>query len=210
MGGRNLLDIIARNEAITITWLKSYLKFGTDRPLWAFAADELQAINILGKHGNVIDKNLRHSVFLQSWTSARTDLPKDLNDLMKVALERDVKMEGLAFSREVMRSLPIWYHIKSTAKRGIFNRGKEVECLKRRHKVVSVGEAEALARRLDAQGHRSRSDCVCQSCTLTRVVCAGCSSPHACFSKARTLLNTLPDKWNPLAPQPEDYEEEDE
>ncbi|KAK6988349.1 hypothetical protein R3P38DRAFT_2454366, partial [Favolaschia claudopus] len=157
------------------------------------------------------------NVFLQSWTSARTELPKDLNDLMKVALERDVKMEGLAFSREVMRSLPIWYHIRSTAKRGIFNRGTQVECLKRRHKVltvVSVGEAEALARRLDVQGHRSRSDCVCQSCTLTRTVCAGCSSPHACFTKARALLNTLPesepDKWNPLVPQPEDYEGEAE
>src|ERR1700761_2039011 len=46
MGGRNLLDIVARNEAITATWLRSYLDFGPSRPLWGFAADELIALSI--------------------------------------------------------------------------------------------------------------------------------------------------------------------
>jgi hypothetical protein len=32
VGGKNLLDIIARNEAIAVTWLKTYL-IGPDRPL---------------------------------------------------------------------------------------------------------------------------------------------------------------------------------
>jgi hypothetical protein len=40
MGGRNLMDIIACNEAISATWLKSYLDLGPARPLWGFAADE--------------------------------------------------------------------------------------------------------------------------------------------------------------------------
>ncbi|KAJ6533195.1 hypothetical protein B0H19DRAFT_965220, partial [Mycena capillaripes] len=137
IGGRNLLDIVARNEAITVTWLKSYLKHGPDRPLWAFAADELQALNILGKYENVIDENLRLSVFLQSWNSKRSKLPKDLNDLMKVALKHDVKIEGLAFTREIQRGLTIWYHIKSTANRGAFNRGTETICLKSKHRVVT-------------------------------------------------------------------------
>jgi hypothetical protein len=43
VGGKNLLDIVARNEAIAITWLKTYLSFGPDRPLWCFVADELLA-----------------------------------------------------------------------------------------------------------------------------------------------------------------------
>lgn len=200
LGGGDLLDIVAHNEAITITWLKSYLRFGLDRPMWAFVADELQAINILGNLDTVVDKHLRLNVFLQSWSSKHTKLLKDLDDLMKTALERDAKMEGLAFAREVMRGLPIRYHFKSQSDRGVFNRGEETKCLK------EVGETETLARRLDTAGHRNRRNCTCQACNTTRTECAECRSPHACFSRARFLLNTLPDKWNPLAPQPEDYE----
>ncbi|KAJ7782274.1 hypothetical protein DFH07DRAFT_949069 [Mycena maculata] len=48
VGGKNLLDIIARNEAIAITWLKTYLSFGPDRPLWCFVADEILAKKAVG------------------------------------------------------------------------------------------------------------------------------------------------------------------
>jgi hypothetical protein len=167
VGGRNLLDIVAHNEAITITWLKSYLKFGPDRPIWAFAADELQAINILGNLDTVIDRNLCVNVFLQSWNSKRTKLPKDLDNLMKTALEHNTKMDGLAFAREVMRGMPIWYHFKSRTDRGAFNRGQETNCLKNKHKIRTVGDTENLARRLDTPGHRNRRNCACQACHLT-------------------------------------------
>lgn len=40
-GGRALVDIKTRNKAINVMWLKSYLKFGLDRPLWAYIADSL-------------------------------------------------------------------------------------------------------------------------------------------------------------------------
>ncbi|KAJ6548853.1 hypothetical protein B0H19DRAFT_855805, partial [Mycena capillaripes] len=176
-------------------WLKSYLKHGPDRPLWAFAADE-----------NVINENLHLSVFLQSWNSKRSKLPKDLNDLMKVALKHDVEIEGLAFRREIQRGLTIWYHIKSTANCGAFNRGTETICLKSKHKVVTVGETETLARRLATVGHISRRNCSCPACTQTRIECSTCISSHKCYMRARFLLNTLEDKWNPLRPQPEDYE----
>ncbi|KAJ7108888.1 hypothetical protein C8R43DRAFT_862258, partial [Mycena crocata] len=43
-GGRNLLDIVARNEAISITWLKSYLTFGKDRALWTYVTDEILSV----------------------------------------------------------------------------------------------------------------------------------------------------------------------
>ncbi|KAJ7150051.1 hypothetical protein C8R43DRAFT_887526, partial [Mycena crocata] len=210
MGGRDLLDIVARNEAITITWIRSYLRFGPDRPLWAFVADELQALNILGTHEKVVDKNLRLNVFLQSWNSKRTDLPHDLNELMKVAMKRDVKMEGLAFERETIRKINIWYHFRSTASRGIFNRGQATICLKTKHRIQTVGDTEVLARRLDAAGHHNRRNCACAACTITRTECGDCSSPHECFVKARTLLDSLQGKWNPLNQQPEDYEADDQ
>ncbi|KAJ7656481.1 hypothetical protein DFH06DRAFT_974827, partial [Mycena polygramma] len=138
MGGRNLLDIIARNEAISATWLKSYLDFGPTRPLWSFAADEYLALNMSSKSELVVDKNLRTCIFLQAWNTKRTLKPKDLVDMLKVARSRGVRMDGLAFSREIMREATIWYHVKSTAERGIFNRGEEIRCLKKNHKVKTV------------------------------------------------------------------------
>jgi hypothetical protein len=38
-GGRKLLNIEARNKAIHLTWLKSYLQMGHNRPTWAHIAD---------------------------------------------------------------------------------------------------------------------------------------------------------------------------
>ena len=38
-GGLNLLDIQARNEAIELMWLKSYLNFSDSRPPWAIVTD---------------------------------------------------------------------------------------------------------------------------------------------------------------------------
>ncbi|KAJ7052360.1 hypothetical protein C8F01DRAFT_918561, partial [Mycena amicta] len=188
-------------------WLKSYLKSDHDRPLWAFAADELIALNILADDRAVIDKDLRLHVFLQSWHSnaCTCPLPKDLADMMKAALDRDVQLEGLSFKREVQRQLPIWYHIKSRARdRGVFNNGQEVKCLKEQHHVISVGDAETLAKRLETNLHRHRRNCACDACKLTRDESPGCLSPHKCYTKARNLLNTLQDKWNPLKPHPGD------
>ncbi|KAJ7615150.1 hypothetical protein DFH06DRAFT_1013660, partial [Mycena polygramma] len=138
MGGRNLLDIIARNEAITATWLKSYLDFGPSRPLWAFAADEYIALNLLADDDKVIDASVRTSVFLQAWESKQILKPKDLTDMLKFARKRGASMDGLAFSREIMRETTIWYHIKSRADRGLFNRGAEIKCLRTNHRVKTV------------------------------------------------------------------------
>ncbi|KAJ6571551.1 hypothetical protein B0H19DRAFT_860252, partial [Mycena capillaripes] len=188
-------------------WLKSYLRFGPDRPLWAFAADELQALNISAKYNDKVDKQLRLNAFLQSWSSKRAALLQDLNNMMKVALKRDVQMEGLAFTRETIRGLTIWYHFKSHATKRLFNR---TLCLKSKHKVKTVGETEELARRLQTPGHRNRRNCACPGCIKTRTECNNsCESPHLCYIKARSLLASLPDKWNPLTPQPEDYEVDD-
>ena len=45
--GIHLLDIKSRNEAIELMWLKKYLQFGEERPLWASLADFLIEKDIL-------------------------------------------------------------------------------------------------------------------------------------------------------------------
>ncbi|KAJ7242265.1 hypothetical protein C8J57DRAFT_1084486, partial [Mycena rebaudengoi] len=139
-GRRNLLDIVARNEAITITWLKSYLSFGDDRPLWAFVADELYARNIRGED-DFVEEGMRRNMYLQSWrTNTRNGkLPKDLLEMDKMALKHGVSMDGLAISRDIQRDMPVWYHRKSRASRRIFSPDTLVNsCLQKNHKVITV------------------------------------------------------------------------
>ncbi|KAJ6524574.1 hypothetical protein B0H19DRAFT_972001, partial [Mycena capillaripes] len=208
-GGRNLLDILARNEAITITWLKSYLSFGNERPLWAFVADEILARNARAEDLNV-DEALRRNMYLQTWrTNTRSKtLPKDLKDLIKVADKYDLQMEGLAISREIQREAIIWYHPKTDATRSMFNRGEQTECLKKNHKIITVGDAERMALKRGTARHSNRRNCRCNACTEVRQTCPQCRAPWRCYERARIMLNSLDNKWNPLEPQPEDYEDD--
>jgi hypothetical protein len=41
LGGRKVMDIAKRNEAIDLMWVKQYLNMGPDRPKWAFMVDEI-------------------------------------------------------------------------------------------------------------------------------------------------------------------------
>ncbi len=64
-GGLNLLDIEARNEAIEIMWLKSYLDLSPARPMWATITDLI--INKAAPPG--ISHLARVNAFLQSWNA---------------------------------------------------------------------------------------------------------------------------------------------
>ncbi|KAJ7637874.1 hypothetical protein DFH06DRAFT_1002080, partial [Mycena polygramma] len=207
-GGRNLLDIVTRNEAITITWLKSYLSFGEDRPLWAFVADELLSKNAL-KDDLKIDEALRRNMYLQDWRTKiiGSKLSTDLKDMVKIGDRYNVRMEALAVSRSAQRAAIIWYHEKSYATKTLFARNQVNDCLYSNHRMETVGDAETIARKSGTARHQARKDCRCTACKDARND-VKCKMPHLCYTKARKMLMSLPAKWNPLLPQPEDYEEE--
>ncbi|KAK7040435.1 hypothetical protein R3P38DRAFT_2367500, partial [Favolaschia claudopus] len=192
-------------------WLKSYLNFDEDRALWAYVADEVMAKKALASDLSV-DEAIRRNMYLQSWRAkivGKDSLNPDLKKMVQVADKYDVQMEALAVSREAQRSAIIWYHTKSNANGYMFNSNKVNDCLKHKHKVLTVGDAENLARKTQSIRHTYRRDCRCDSCAATRTTTA-CSHPNQCFAKSRAMLMSLPDKWNPLMAQPEDYEEMDE
>ncbi|EPS96356.1 hypothetical protein FOMPIDRAFT_53837 [Fomitopsis schrenkii] len=64
-----------------------------------------------------------------------------------------------------------------------------------------------MARSLDHAGHKARRNCACQTCKATRQVSA-CENPHACFARAKELLDHLPEKWDPRSTKPEDREKD--
>ena len=203
LGGYNLLDIEAKNEAIGLMWLQSYLNFSDKRPTWATVADALIAFYAPQGQGKIPQK-LKINIFLQSWQTCTTKLPDDLRYMLKVANKYKVQLEGRAFSRNIIRQMPIWYHSESQDIRKMVH-SHESECLRESHDVKTVYDVEKLARNLQTQGHKPRSNCGCSTCRETRLN-TQCSNPHKCFLKAQSLLGKLPDKWNPMNELPEDYE----
>ncbi len=127
--GRNLLDIPARNEAIILTWLRSYLNFGPNRPTWAYVADAIIAHHTPMSEENV-DLTQRINIFLQSWKTSVIRLPEDLRSLIKTAQKYNTCLDRLALSQTILCGIPIWYHIKLRATRRLFNDSEQVKCLK--------------------------------------------------------------------------------
>ncbi|KAF5367240.1 hypothetical protein D9615_010668 [Tricholomella constricta] len=211
-GGRGLLDIHARNEAIEIMWLKTYLNLGDDRPLWTLVADALIAGNT-PKTEDRVDRRVRDNVFLQSWKAATTEragVSLDIRSLQRVAKKYKLRPEGLAFSKGIVRQRPIWYHSEAHKRIRRMNHGPISECLKSKHQVRSAGDAEYLAAILETPGHLDTNDCECQICRACKQD-TNCAHPHDCAHKAKALLDTLPEKWDPRrAPQMDIPDREDD
>jgi hypothetical protein len=73
------------------------------------------------------------------------------------------------------------------------------------HKVFKVGQAEQMTRCLNVHAHQPTTESNCDNCEDFREN-HGCSDPHACYQRARELLDELPFKWDPRRAQPKDYE----
>lgn len=204
-GGQALVDIKTRNKAISVIWLKSYLKFGQDQPLWAYVADALMATNAPKSEENY-NGRIKISPFLQTWktkTSNRGEICPDITNLFKTAREFDVQPEGLAFTRDTLRGMPIWYHHAAAPKLRRLNHSKIAECLKSNHEIRSVGDAEGLSIVLENASHIESDECVCSSCMELENE-MGCQHPHSCASRLKGMLDTLPEKWDPRVPHPDD------
>ncbi|KAJ3884468.1 hypothetical protein GG344DRAFT_60480 [Lentinula edodes] len=79
------------------------------------------------------------------------------------------------------------------------------KCLRKNHKVKTVGDAEQIAKYIHTSRHTSRRNCACVQCREIRRT-THCEHPNKCYEKALELIKSLPEKWNPIAERPEDYE----
>ncbi len=206
MGGLGILDLNARNEAIDIMWLKTYLDLGEERPLWAYLADDM-LVNHVPKNIRPRQSDLRVNPFLQKWKPKTRGLPEELRGMMNAARKYGVRLEALAYSKGMQKAMPMWDH--GHADRRKLGRlsvpSKLIDCLRINHDARTVGDFIAIANATDAAEHRPRADCKCRGCAHLRSE-EGCKNPHRCSQRAQDLLSTLPSKWDPRTRQPEDYE----
>ena len=67
-GGKKVLDIATRNEAIQLTWVQAYLRMGNKQPTWALIADKILGSDVPGEIKSLENNpNARINQFLQSW-----------------------------------------------------------------------------------------------------------------------------------------------
>jgi len=100
-GGKKLLDIEVRNQAIELMKIKSYLSFDELRPKWAKVADILIA-NSINTGCHVRDELSKSNLFLQSWkvnTTKNTALPERLRRMLQTADKFHVAFNPGALNR---------------------------------------------------------------------------------------------------------------
>ncbi len=168
-GGLGILDLSARSEAIDIMWLRTYLDFSTERPLWAYVADDLLASHVT-KDCQPKELELRLNPFTQNWKPRKRGLLSELDGMMKVARKFGLRLEGLAISRNIQASMPMWDHTYADKKRlgRLTVPSKLLTCLRAQHDARTVGDFMRLAATLRNKSHQPRQSCKCTDCQELR------------------------------------------
>jgi hypothetical protein len=180
-GGKKILDIPARNEAIDLWNLQAYLTQGNDRPLWCYFVDYILA-NFLEKSYLNIRPGEILNIFLQDIhipISNRTPLPEDIKRMILTARRYNLKFTGLSIANEVKLNMPIWRH--PGMKKYEYQRAKRHEsakCLRLNHKVRTVQDTLTIATRRTTNLRKphqinpgiGRKNCGCPLCLRDRTL----------------------------------------
>jgi ribonuclease HI/endonuclease/exonuclease/phosphatase family metal-dependent hydrolase len=203
-GGLGLLDIKARNEAIRLMQLQSYLKTGDDRPTWAFAWDTIIA-KVCGwdcttdGYMNV----LLHSKKIPESGPRASRLPDDIKRTMKLAKVYGVTIAAIQLSEGIKKQFPAWTHI---AAQGWTYSEVHDKCLRSNHSVRTCGDLLKVANAAQNERtrglHVERPTCACRTCIELRE--KGCCHPIKCMGRARKILDKLPDKFKLTSRLPTD------
>ncbi|KAK0443026.1 uncharacterized protein EV420DRAFT_1233574, partial [Desarmillaria tabescens] len=187
-------------------WVKSLLS--SEQPTWTLFVHDIIAQTGLSTERN-ISPEVKQNIFLQSFGTKKSSLPRDLQRMYVIAKETGVRVEGIAFSRELIRNRPIWYHSEADPRIRLLTKSAASICLRENHNLRLVSEAEEIADLLDDPNHNnSRRGEICQ-CYICIAMSdnLGCEKPNECMLRAKELLDTLPPKWDPRFMLPKDYEE---
>ena len=194
-GGKKILDIQARNEAIDLMRLKSYLRLNDTHPRWAKVADTLISQGI-PKSQNIPTNTSRVNTFLQTWTPTTNKasmLPSSLHGMLKTATKYQVELDPLSPSQALHRCMPVWYHKGQDERKYPQNNGKWAKCQKSNHKIQTVGEIYPYINETNRLHHFPRLNCTCVPCRNAQN--KGCGNPTICQKAAQKLLNTIHPKW---------------
>jgi ribonuclease HI len=201
-GGIDLLNVPARNEAIQLMWMKSYLELSPLRPTWAYVTD---ALIYKTAPQNISTKTLINT-YLHDWEiPARSPkLTEDIQRMLAAARKHHIQFAPLKISERLKEQLPAWLHMGALPR--TYNSARD-ECLRNTHELMRVSDLITLAERdkrnISGRRHTKRRNCACSECRNDRK--EGCDDPNKCCETAKVILSKIQGKWAPgCAPQTSD------
>lgn len=198
-GGLNLLDIKTRNEAIELVWLRDHLNLIPSRPTWAIVRDIL--INATAPPGTsaIVTTN----TFLQSWNPpSRGPRLETLNEgirhMLWTAKKYKTNLAAIRLYPRVRATLPTWYHL-AAAPRPLTS--VHTKCLLNKCMMSTIMDLIKLTNKTTTRAQNGTyipsQACVCIKCIKDRQ--GGCRNPHTCAMEAKSRINNIAPKYNPLA-----------
>jgi hypothetical protein len=213
-GGKQVLDTPARNEAIDLWNLLSYLNLGPERASWCYFID-----HILSKYLQMSYLNVRPGQILNDFLqdiaipiSQKTPLPEDIKRMITAARKYKLQFTGLSISHDLKLKMPIWKHpaVKKLQYQNACRRNA-AKCLRLNHGVRTIQETLIIANRetvITRKPHQvnpsgiGRKNCGCTLCYRDHAQ-LGCEHPGECIETAKILLDSIMPKWNPTVPSPD-------
>ena len=157
-GGKKVLDIYTRNEAIQLTWLQAYLKLDETRPTWAFIADAILGNDVPGELRSLAhNPHTRVNQYLQTWHSRINNICRnnedplnilqDLKDMIKIGKKHRVRLEAMHPTPETRAAMPAIHHnqTREPEKLDILN-DKHGKCIKDKHKIRTMNDITTLSK----------------------------------------------------------------
>ena len=197
-GGLDLLDVRARNEAIELMWLKSYLDFSPSRPEWATVTDLILAAT--ARPSTIM--RARKNPFLQTWKATLRGprsklLGNNIIRMLKAAKKHKTNLAAIRLTIDLQSQLPAWYHMASDP-RPITNIASK--CLLTTHEVSTIADLLRTSARLRLHPvntqHIPLQNCPCTECENDRA--HGCRNPQGCAAEALERVHRTFPKLNPL------------
>ena len=195
-GGRKILDIVRRNEAIDLMWVKQYLNMGANRPKWAFMMDEIFRMERPKRTKETYQMIESWNPLTQGWTpkTNSTSIPKRILNTLRLSKKYGVELEALDPKNEARREMPVWLHRKASRDAAQLYKTDGAKCLKRKHRTHYMRQLVDITENI-LDNHRDTNFCTCEACKKASDI--GCTHPNRCFGAARKLLDALAPIWRP-------------
>ncbi|KAG1800546.1 hypothetical protein EV424DRAFT_1265161, partial [Suillus variegatus] len=114
--------------------------------------------------------------------------------MLKAAKTYHVKWDSCQIPPNIARQLPIWFHLGASPELNKLNNYYYVNCLRDKHKIVSVGDLEKATQQTP-QDHKNRKECECSASASDRTKYE-CAKPFRCHKTANEILACILPKWS--------------
>ena len=183
-GGRKILDIMKRNKAIDLMWVKQYLNMGPNCPKWTYMMDEILRIERPKKAKETYQMIEKWNPLIQRWhpNTRSTNILKRVHNALRLSKKYKVELKALELNNDTWCNMPVWLHRKACKDRA--------KCLKSRHKTHYMRQLMEMLENIPNE-HRRTNFC------SIKASLQGCTHPNRCLKTTRKLLEALAPRWRP-------------